>query len=144
MMHKSKGAPPSNADAKVLNVYQKHIKNHVYYWPQLGGQPTCAHQKLQKTCKKWKVLQNIHNTKILSNILFIWHKFLACKMQINDNLLDYNNKIKALADQLICLDICVIDEYIINISLKACHSPYTYKVTTLDKRRWWRIIWWIK
>ena len=36
---------------------------------------------------------NIHETKILSNILFVRHKFFKCKMQEGDNLLDHINKI---------------------------------------------------
>jgi hypothetical protein len=61
--------------------------------------------------------------KTLCNILFIRHKFFTCKMQEGEDLLDHINKVKALMDQLACLEVLVRDEDVVMTLLKACHPP---------------------
>jgi hypothetical protein len=49
-----------------------------------------------------KTHYNIHETKSLSNILFIYHKLFMWKMQEGDDLLDHTNNVNAHAEQLVC------------------------------------------
>jgi hypothetical protein len=51
-----------------------------------------------------------YKTKSLFNIIFVHHKFFMCKIQEGDNVLDHVNKVKALADQLACLEVLVWEE----------------------------------
>ena len=70
-----------------------------------------------KNCKRpaeaCKILCNIHKTKSLSNILFMHRKFYSCNMDVGDDLLDHINKVKALADQLPCLEVPTREEDIV-------------------------------
>jgi gluconate kinase len=61
----------------------------------------------------------IHETQSLSNILFIRRKFFTCKMQEGEDLLDHINKVKALADQLACLEVPVRDEDVVMTLLQS-------------------------
>ena len=50
IVNESKNALVSNPNPKVLKEYQRRVKkNYVHHRPQLGGQPTCVYQELQKT-----------------------------------------------------------------------------------------------
>ena len=42
-----------------------------------------------------------------TNILFIRRKFFTCKMQEGEDVLDHINHVKALADQLACMEVPV-------------------------------------
>ncbi len=87
-----------------------------------------------KRCKgpaeAWKTLCNIHKTRSLSNILFIRRKFFTCKMQEGEDLLDHINKVKALADQLACLEVPVRDEDV--VMLERLPPSYEYLITALE------------
>lgn len=60
----------------------------------------------------------------MSNIMFIHHKVLMCKMQEGDFLLDHVNKVKTLACQLVCLEIHLRDEDIIKTLLESLPSSF--------------------
>ena len=68
----------------------------------------------------------------LSNILFVHHKFFTYKMQEGDDLLDHVNKVKALTDQLACLEVPVRDENIIMTLLESLSALYEYLITALE------------
>ncbi len=89
-----------------------------------------------KRCKgpaeAWKTLCNILETRSLSNILFIHCKFFTCKMQEGEDLLDHINKVKALVDQLACLEVPVRDEDVVMTLLESLPPSYEYLITTLE------------
>lgn len=62
-----------------------------------------------------KTLCNIHETKSLSNILFVCRKFFTCKMEEGYDLLNYINEVKALVDQLACLEVPVKNEDVVTL-----------------------------
>jgi hypothetical protein len=104
----SEKVPPSNADPKVLMEYQRRVKKAMSIIMLNLADNQLAHIKSCKgPAEAWKILCNIHETKSLSNILFVRCKFFTCKMDEGDDLLDHVNKVKALADQLTCLEVPV-------------------------------------
>jgi hypothetical protein len=103
-------APLSNADPKVIKEYQRCAKKAM---STIGINLVDSQLHHIKRCKgpteAWKTLCNIHETRNLSNILFIRRKFFTCKMQEGKDLLDHINKVKALANQLACLEVPMRD-----------------------------------
>lgn len=69
--------------------------------------------------------------KSLSNIIFIPRKFFTCKMLEDDDLLDHVNKVKALADQLACLEVLVRDEDIVISLLESLPTSFEYLITVM-------------
>ena len=68
--------PPSNVDPKVLKEYQRHVKNAISIIGLNLTDNQLAHIKSCKgPVKAWKTFCNIHETKNLSNIIFICCKF---------------------------------------------------------------------
>lgn len=53
-------------------------------------------------------------------------------MQDDGNLLDHVNKVKALADQLVCLNVPVRDENFVMTLLKNLPKLYKYLITALE------------
>jgi hypothetical protein len=107
----SEEAPPSNADPKIIKEYQRRVKKAMSIISINLVDSQLHHIKRCKgPAEAWKTLCNIHETRSLSNILFIHRKFFTCKMQEGEDLLDHINKVKALADQLACLEVLVRDE----------------------------------
>ena len=76
----------------------------------------------------------MHETKSLSNILFLRRKFFTCKMQEGDDMLDHINKVKTLADQLLCLEVPVKDEDVVMTLLESLPTSYEYLITALETR----------
>ncbi len=60
----------------------------------------------------------------MSNILSIRRKFFTCKMQEGEDLFDHINKVKALADQLACLEVLVRDEDVVITLLESLPPSY--------------------
>lgn len=128
----SKEPPPSNADPKMLREYQRRVKNAM----SIIGFNLVDNQLAHiKSCKRpvevWKTLCNIHEMKSLSNIFFIRRKFFTCKMQKDNNLLHHVNKVKAFADQLVCLKIPMRDEYIVMVFLESFPTSSKYLITAI-------------
>ncbi len=102
-------APPSNADPKIIKEYQRHVKKAMSI---IGINLVDSQLHHIKRCKgpaeAWKTLCNIRETQSLSNILFIRCKLFTCKMQEGEDLLHHINKVKALADQLACLEVPIV------------------------------------
>jgi hypothetical protein len=107
----SEDAPPSNADPKVKKEYERRVRKAVSVTGLNLADNQLAHIKNCKgPAEAWKILCNIHETKNLSNILFIRHKFFTCKMQEGEDVLDHINHVKAFADQVACMEVPVRDE----------------------------------
>ena len=129
----SEEPPPSNADLKDKKAYQRRVKKAMSV---IGLNLVDAQLAHIKSCKgpaeAWKTLCNIHETRSLSNILFIRRKFFTSKMQESDDLLDHINKIKALADQLACLEVPMRDEDVVMTLLDSLPPSYEYLITALE------------
>ena len=82
--------------------------------------------------KAQKILCNIHEMMSLSNILFVHHKSFTCKMQKGDDLLNHVNKVKALEDRLICLEVPMKSEKFVMTLLENLPPSYKYLITALD------------
>ena len=89
-----------------------------------------------KGCKglaeAWKTLCSIHETKSLSNILFIRHNFLTIKMDKGTDIFDHINKIKFLADQFTCLEVPIKDEIVVMTLLDRLPPLFDHLITTLE------------
>jgi hypothetical protein len=129
----SEDAPPSDADPKIIKGYQRRLKKAMSI---IGINLVDSQLHHIKRCKgpaeAWKTLCNIHETRSLSNILFIRRKFFTCKMQEGEDLLDHINKVKALADQLACLEVPVRDEDVVMTLLESLPPSYEYLITALE------------
>ena len=91
-----------------------------------------------KHCKglaeAWKTLCNIHETKSLSNILFLRCKFFTIKMQEADDMLDHINKVKSLTDKLTCLEVAIKDEDVVMTLLNSLPATYEHLISALETR----------
>jgi hypothetical protein len=120
----SEEAPPSNADPKMKKEYKRRVREAMSVIGLNLADNQLAHIKSCKgSAEAWKTLCNIHETKNLSNILFIHRKFFTCKMQEGED-----------ADQLACIDIPVRDEDTVMTLLKSLSSSYEYLITTLETK----------
>ena len=129
----SEKAPPSNADPKVLKEYQRRVKKAMSIIVLNLADNQLAHVKSCKgPAEAWKILCNIHETKSLSNILFVRRKFFTCKMDEGEDLLDHVNKVKGLADQLACLEVPVREEDIVMTLLESLPASYEFLITALE------------
>ena len=77
-------------------------------------------------------LCNIKWTKSLSNIIFLRRKFFTCKMEEHDDLLDHINKVKTLADEIMCLEVPVREQNIGMTLLESLPASYEYLITVLE------------
>ncbi len=129
----SEEAPPSNADPKIIKEYQRCVKKAMSIISINLVDSQLHHIKRCKgPAEAWKTLCNIHETRSLSNILFIRRKFFTCKMQEGEDLLDHINKVKALADQLTCLEVPMRDEDVVMTLLESLPPSYEHLITALE------------
>ena len=102
----SESPPPSTASDEVKKAYDRRCKKAFAIIAMSLVDKELAHIKGCKgPAEAWKTLCNIHETKSLSNILFIRRKFFTIKMDESDDILMHINKVKSLADQLTCLEV---------------------------------------
>jgi hypothetical protein len=133
IVDRSAEAAPSNADPKIIKEYQRSAKKAMSIIGINLVDSQLHHIKRGKgPAEAWKTLCNIHETRSLSNILFICRKFFTCKMQEGEDLLDHINKVKALADQLACLEVPVRDEDVVMTLLESLPPSYEYLITALE------------
>lgn len=66
------------------------------------------------------------------NILFVRRKFFTDKTQEGDDLLDHVNKVKALADQLTCLEVSVKNKDVVMTLLESLLPSYEHSITALE------------
>lgn len=67
----------------------------------------------------------------MSNIIFIRCKLFTCKMQEGENLLNHVNKVQALMDQLVYLQIPMKDENITMTLFVILPVSYEYLITII-------------
>ena len=129
--------PPSiDDDPKVIKDYNRRVKKAMSVIGLNLVDNQLAHIKSCKgPAEAWKTLCNIHETKSLSNILFIRRKFFTIKMQEGDDLLTHINQMKALADQLNCLEVPVKDEDIVMTLLESLPPSFENLITALETLR---------
>lgn len=89
----------SNVDPKMLKVFQKCVKMTMSIINlNLADNQLAYIKNCKGPTEAWNILCNIHETKNLSNILFIHSNFFTRKMQKDEDLLDHINKVKTLVD----------------------------------------------
>ena len=123
--------PPSfDDDPKVIKDYNRRVKKAMSVIGLNLVDNQLAHIKSCKgPAEAWKTLCNIHETKSLSNILFIRRKFFTIKMQEGDDLLTHINQVKALADQLTCLEVPVREEDVVMTLLESLPPSFESLIT---------------
>ena len=93
-------------DPKALKAFQRRCKLALSIIATNLSNKQAAHiQHSRDPAVAWQILCDVHEQKTLSNILFVRRKFFTMKMQDGDDMLDHINNVKALADQLSCLDV---------------------------------------
>src|SRR5579875_408018 len=126
-------APPSDASEKDKKEYKRRVKKAM---SMIGLNLVDAQLAHIKGCKDpaeaWRVLCNIHETRSLSNILFLRRKFFTSKMEEGADLLEHINNIKALADQLACLEVPMRDDDIVMTLLDSLPPSFEHLITALE------------
>ena len=111
IMEGSKLPPPSTASDEVKKAYKCRCKKaFAIIAMSLVDKELARIKGCKGPAETWNLLCNIHETKSLSNILFIRRKFFTIKMDEGADILDHINKIKSLANQLTCLEVPMKDE----------------------------------
>lgn len=129
----TKDPPLFDDDPKVLKEYNRRVKKAMSVIGLSLVDNELAHIKSCKgPAEAWKILCNIHETKSLSNILFICRKFFTIKMHEGDDLLTHINQVKALADQLACLDVPVREEDVVMTLLESIPPSFENLITALE------------
>ena len=133
IVDKHKKPLPFNTNPNLMKKYQRHVKKAM----SIIGLNLADNQLVHiKSCKgfaeAWKTLCNIHETKTLSNILFICRKCFTWKMQEGNGLLDHVNKVRVFADQFVCLKIPVRHKNIVMILFESLPTLFEYLITAGD------------
>jgi hypothetical protein len=127
--------PPSTASDEVKKAYERRCKKAFAIIAMSLVDKELAHIKGCKgPAEAWKTLCNIHETKSLSNILFIRRKFFTIKMDESDDILTHINKVKSLADQLTCLEVPMKDEDVVMTLLDSLPPSFEHLITALETR----------
>ena len=135
IVDESEEAPPSDANLKDKKAFEKQSKTAFGLIAINLVDKEMAHIKHCKgPTKAWKILCNIHETKSLSNILFLRYKFFIIKMQEADDIFDHINKVKSLVDQLTCLEVAIKDEDVVITLLDSLPTSYEHLITALETR----------
>ena len=129
-------APPAaDAEANTKKAYERRVKKAFSIIACNLVDRQLAHVRACKgPDEAWRVLCNIHETKSLSNVLFLRRKFFTSKMQEEDDMLDHINKVMGLADQLACLEVPVTNGDIVMTLLESLPPSYEYLITALETR----------
>ena len=129
--------PPSkDGDAKEIKEYNRRAKKALSIISLSLVNSQLAHIKHCKgPAEAWKALCNVHETKSLSNILFVRRKFFTIKMQEGDDLMDHINHVKELADQLTSFEVPVREEDIVMTLLESLPSSFDNLIIALETLR---------
>ena len=101
IVDESEEPPSKDDDPKVIKEYNRRAKKAMSIIGLSLVNSQLAHIKSYKgPAEVWKALCNVHETKSLSNSLFVRRKFFTIKMQKGDDLMVHINQAKTLADQL--------------------------------------------
>jgi transposase InsO family protein len=129
----SEEAPADDADTKVKKDYDRRAKKAMSIIGLNLVDSQLAHIRSCKgPAEAWRTLCNIHETRSLSNILFIRRKFFTSKMQEGDDLLNHINQVKALADQLNCLEVPVTEDDVVMTLLESLPPSFEHLITALE------------
>src|SRR5450631_1333284 len=127
--------PPSTASDEVKKAYERRCKKAFAIIAMSLVDKELAHIKGCKgPAEAWRTLCNIHETKSLSNILFIRRKFFTIKMDEGVDILDHINKVKSLADQLTCLEVPMKEEDVVMTLLDSLPPSFDHLITALETR----------
>lgn len=122
-------------DPKVFKAYQRRSKLELSIIATNLSNKQAAHiQHSRDPSAAWQILCDVHEQKSLSNILYVRRKFFTMKMQDGDDMLDHINKVKALADQLSCLDVPLRGEDVVMTLLQSLSDSYDYLIAALETR----------
>lgn len=131
----SEEPPSEDADLKTKKAFErKEKKAFALIVTNLADQQIAHIRHCKTPAQAWKTLCNIHETKSLSNILFLRRRFFTTKMQEEDDLLDHVNKIKALADELACLEAPVTEGDVVMTLLESLPPSFEFLITALETR----------
>ena len=131
----SEEPPSEDADPKTKKAFErKEKKAFALIAINLVDRQIAHIRHCKGPAQAWATLCNIHETKSLSNILFLWRKFFTSKMQEEDDLLDHINKVKALADELACLETPVTEGDVVMTLLESLPPSYEFFITALETR----------
>ena len=131
----SEEPPSEDADLKTKKAFErKEKKAFALIAINLVDRQIAHIQHCKGPAQAWATLCNIHETKSLSNILFLRRKFFTSKMQEEDDLLDHINKIKALADELACLEAPVMDGDVMMTLLQSLPPSFEFLIPALETR----------
>jgi len=121
--------PLSNVDLKVKKDYDRRVrKAFSIICCNLVDRQLAHICGFKRPTKAWRRLCNIHETKSLSNVLFIRCKFFTCNMQEDEDMLDHINKVKGLTDQLACLEVPVTNGDVVMTLLENLLVSYVYLI----------------
>ena len=135
IIDRSEKASPSNADPKVMKEYVRHVRKAMSVIGLNLADNQLAHIKSSKgPAKAWMTLCNIHETNNLFNILLIRRKFFTCKIKKGEDILYHIYHVKALADQLACIEVPVQDVDTVMTLLESLLPLYEYLITTLETK----------
>ena len=87
-----------------------------------------------RPAEAWETLCNIHETKSLSNILFLRRKFFTVKMEEGTDILEHINKVKSLVDYLLVLEVPLRGEDVVMTLLDTLPPSFDYLITALETR----------
>ena len=118
-------APSTGSDEKLILAFKKRERTAFRILCTHLVDAQLQHVKSWKgAVEAWKTLCGIHETKGLANVLFLRHKFFTIKVQESDDLLQYINKVKILANQLEALDVAVTEGDIVMTLLESLPSSF--------------------
>ena len=131
----SEEPPSADADVTTKKVFdRKEMKAFALIVTNLVDQQIAHIRHCKGPAQAWTTLCNIHETKFLSNILFLRRKFFTCKMQEEDNMLDHVNKVKAFTDELACLEAPIMEGDVVMILLENLPPSYKLLIIALETR----------
>lgn len=131
----SEEVPCEDDDVKAFKAYQRRCKHALSIIATNLVDKQAAHiQHCRDPTVAWQILCDVHEQKTLSNVLFVRRKFFTITMQEGDDMLDHINKVKALADQLACLDVPLRNEDVVMTLLQSLPDSYDYLIAALETR----------
>jgi transposase InsO family protein len=136
IVDETESPPPADGDPLVVKEYNRRAKKALTIIGLSLVNSQLAHIKRCKgPAEAWKALCNIHETKSLSNILFVRRKFFTIKMQEGDDLMAHINHVKELADQLMSFEVPVREEDIVMTLLESLPSSFDNLIIALETLR---------
>ena len=135
IVDKSESPPPDDAQESTKKEYTRRCKKALAIIAMNLVDKEMLHIKgCTGPAEAWETLCNIHETKSLSNILFLRRKFFTIKMEEGTDILEHINKVKSLADQLLVLEVPLRGEDVVMTLLDSLPPSFDYLITALETR----------